>query len=316
MMPAGGRLPRSTAWATPHHQRLRPGQPADGGDRRQPPPPQLRLRLRPCTAWEQDADLGVSTIAYDPAGNKIGWTDPRPASAVLGYDAANRLTTETFSDGVVHTYAYDKVNNPVSMTDPTGVTSRTFSVRNELLSEKTPLPMGGSGTVTSAYDPASRRTLMAAPRAHRHLDPDLHLFLRQGQPPDAGGQRPGQVRHHHLRQRGAEADHRPVQRGQRQPGLRRGGQCAVDRQHRPGQRLQRDDLFLRLLQPAHRRGPQRRHGHHLDLRRLAATDQRVADQPQRRGAGGADLQQHLHLRPGRQPHPGDRRQRDAHHQHV
>ena len=65
---------------------------------------------------------------------------------------------------MVHTYAYDRVNSRTAMTDPTGNTTRSYSVRNQMLTEATPLPLGGgSRTVTSAFDAARRRNQMAAP---------------------------------------------------------------------------------------------------------------------------------------------------------
>jgi YD repeat-containing protein len=83
--------------------------------------------------------------------------DPRSMGASnIGYDANNRMTSETFTDGQSHGYAYDKVGNRLAMSDSTGITTHAYTYRNELQSVKVPL----NKTMTHTYDPAGRRTGM------------------------------------------------------------------------------------------------------------------------------------------------------------
>jgi YD repeat-containing protein len=71
----------------------------------------------------------------------------------MGYDANNRLTSESFTDGQSHGYGYDNVGNRLTMADSTGITTYTYTARNESQSVQVP----GGKIMTHTYDAAGRR---------------------------------------------------------------------------------------------------------------------------------------------------------------
>jgi YD repeat-containing protein len=106
---------------------------------------------------EYDADGGTRTMTYDGVGSLKSNIDPRNQGASnMGYDANNRLTGESFTDGTNHSYGYDNVGNRLTMGDSTGMTTFTYTARNEL--QTTQVPAGGM--MTHSYDAAGRRTNM------------------------------------------------------------------------------------------------------------------------------------------------------------
>jgi RHS repeat-associated protein len=143
-----------------------------------------------------DPDGRVTTYGYDPAGNPVTKADPGgscpswpityppslSASAkctVMGYDATNRLTSITYSDGQtpnVTSIGYDNVGRRTSMTDGTGpstwkwdslgrMTASTDGAGHalsyafaNLRDPATGVTYGPGHTLSRAYDDAGRMT--------------------------------------------------------------------------------------------------------------------------------------------------------------
>ncbi len=104
----------------------------------------------------------------DAVGNLLKKTDPggtctgTPVGCTTNsYDAANRITAITYSDGVTPnvSYAYDDVNRRTSMTDGTGTTTSTHDAGGRLTSQTN----GAGATVGYAYDTSSRMTSLTYP---------------------------------------------------------------------------------------------------------------------------------------------------------
>ena len=82
----------------------------------------------------------VTTVAYDLAGNRTGFTDANLQPTSFEYDAANHLTAVV--DPLTHrtTYAYDETGNLVSRTDAnTHLTTFAYNLAGRLITETRPL---------------------------------------------------------------------------------------------------------------------------------------------------------------------------------
>ena len=82
----------------------------------------------------------------------------------MSYDAAGRLIGELLLDGGLHTFSYDRAGNRTAMADPTGITTSTYSPRNETASVVTPDNL----EIGYLYDPVGDRQTM--------INPDDGLF--------------------------------------------------------------------------------------------------------------------------------------------
>ena len=97
--------------------------------------------------------------SYDGNGNLLTAIDRDSQLTTSTYDPLNRLSTRTFSDGSVVSYIWDGGNHLIQIQDSSaGTITRTFDGLDNMLSETT-----AQGTVTYAYDAASRRTSMVVP---------------------------------------------------------------------------------------------------------------------------------------------------------
>ncbi len=127
-----------------------------------------------------DANGHVSTYAYDGLGRVVSLTYPdstyqgysydaagnvttlrqRDGTTTIGfsYDALNRLSGKTPSDGGAVTYVYDNLGRLKSAATSSQTVSYSYDALGDQLTETEPL-----GTMTSGYDGAGRRTSLQWP---------------------------------------------------------------------------------------------------------------------------------------------------------
>lgn len=112
-------------------------------------------------SWPTTTPTLVTSTSYDADGNVTALVDPLTQTTTNGYDALNRLTSVTYSDGLTPsvTYDYDANGNRTSMTDGAGPSSYTFDEANRLISTTTP----GPKTVGYRYDLDGNRTKVIYP---------------------------------------------------------------------------------------------------------------------------------------------------------
>ncbi len=109
----------------------------------------------------------VTTHTYDGAGNLITTTDGS-GTTTYGYDAANRLTSASYSNTAsgytqphAVTYGYDADNNRTQMTDGTGTTTYAYDGLERLDSVTT----GAGNVVTYKYDANGNPTCVSYPNS-------------------------------------------------------------------------------------------------------------------------------------------------------
>jgi RHS repeat-associated protein len=112
-------------------------------------------------AWPTTTPTLVTATTYDANGNLSMLVDPLTATTTSGYDALNRRTSITYSDGVTPNvaYGYDANDNRTSMTDGTGASSYLYDEANRLTSATTP----GPKTIGYRYDLDGDRTKVIYP---------------------------------------------------------------------------------------------------------------------------------------------------------
>ena len=112
-------------------------------------------------AWPATSPALTNSFAYDGNGNPTTLTDPLGRTVTSGYDALDRLSSTTFSDGSTPnvTYAYDAHGHRSSMADGTGTTAYTCDELDRLLSVTTP----GPKTVAYRYDADGHRRKLIYP---------------------------------------------------------------------------------------------------------------------------------------------------------
>ena len=112
-------------------------------------------------SWPTTTPTLVTQSTYDLNGNRLTLLDPLGRTTTFGYDALNRLTSLTYSDGVTPTvsYTYDAHGNRTGMTDGVGSTSYTYDEQDRLLSVTSP----GPKTVGYRYDRDGNRTKVIYP---------------------------------------------------------------------------------------------------------------------------------------------------------
>ncbi len=128
-------------------------------------------QLQAC--WNQNAPNGSNTCTtmpplvtqttYDANSNRRTLVDAQTRTTTFDYDALNRLTTITYSDGQTPgvDYGYDANGNRSSMDDGTGQTTFSYDELDRLLSVAGP----GSQTVQYRYDPDGNRRKVIYPDA-------------------------------------------------------------------------------------------------------------------------------------------------------
>lgn len=110
-------------------------------------------------SWPSTATTLVTGFAYDGNGNRTSLIDPLGRTTNMGYDALNRLSGVTYSDGVTPnvTYVYDRDGARTSMTDGTGTTAYSYDELDRVLTIQIP----GPKTTSYRYDEnGNRRKLM------------------------------------------------------------------------------------------------------------------------------------------------------------
>jgi RHS repeat-associated protein len=114
-------------------------------------------------SWPATTPTLVTATSYDPDGNRLTAVDPLAQTTTNGYDALNRLTSISYSDGVTPnvTYGYDGNGNRTSMADGTGSSSYAYDEANRLTSTTTP----GPKTIGYRYDLDGDRTKVMYPDA-------------------------------------------------------------------------------------------------------------------------------------------------------
>ena len=106
--------------------------------------------------------LGRTTsYGYDKAGNPISLTNPGGQVTISSYDAANELTTISYSDGKTHsvTYTYDKDGQRLTMTDGTGQTTYSYNSLHQLIKSTD----GAGSAVAYGYDLKGQLTSLTYP---------------------------------------------------------------------------------------------------------------------------------------------------------
>jgi RHS repeat-associated protein len=112
-------------------------------------------------SWPATTPTLVTSTTYDAYGNVLTLLDPLGQTTTKGYDAMNRLTSISYSDGTTPsaTYGYDANGNRTSMSDGTGSSSYAYDEANRLTSTTTP----GPKTVGYRYDLDGNRTKVIYP---------------------------------------------------------------------------------------------------------------------------------------------------------
>jgi YD repeat-containing protein len=187
-------------------------------------PPYSRTSTASRKTSETNADGGVITTSYDPAGNVTLLLDPRSQGSTNTYDNANRLLTKAYTDGNLFTFTYDNIGNRLTSASSYGTYASTFTARNQLASLAEP----GGKSVTYTYDQAMRRTAMNS------YGEGLFTYVYDAaQPPDPSDQPQREHHHHDVRWAGAPGATGELQRRRDHPDLRRGRQYLADHQQRP-----------------------------------------------------------------------------------
>ena len=111
----------------------------------------------------------VTTIEYDPVGNRTAVTDANTNATAFEYDDANHLTVVRDALLQETTYDYDEVGNLIMRTDAnTHVTDYTYDLAGRLLTEQRPL----GRTWTYTYSPTGKVTKVIDPIAAATPDPN------------------------------------------------------------------------------------------------------------------------------------------------
>jgi YD repeat-containing protein len=100
--------------------------------------------------------LGVRSFTYDGFGRLKTVLSARGVTTTYGYDALDRLRSETHSDPTIPTisYDYDANGNLFHRTDGSGITTLVSDAANRLTSKAIP----GGPTLTYGYDPVGNLT--------------------------------------------------------------------------------------------------------------------------------------------------------------
>jgi RHS repeat-associated protein len=117
----------------------------------------------------EDPHIGTWHYTHDPKGNLIAETDPLGRVTRLLYDPLDRLLEKQHADGTRAVWAYDEggaaasaLGRLTSIGDPTGVLSFRHDAAGRVI--ETSRRIGGTTyTVTTAFDPQGRPTLMSLP---------------------------------------------------------------------------------------------------------------------------------------------------------
>jgi YD repeat-containing protein len=107
-------------------------------------------------SWPATTPTLTRTYVYDGDGNQVSLVDPLNQTTSFAYDALNRPTGVSYSDGQTPNvaYAYDADSNRTSMTDGAGTTTYVSDELGRLTGVTSP----GNVTVGSRYDLDGNRT--------------------------------------------------------------------------------------------------------------------------------------------------------------
>jgi RHS repeat-associated protein len=114
-------------------------------------------------SWPLITPTLTTTYAYDGNGNRTSLVDPLGQTTTFSFDALNRLTGISYSDGLTPnvSYTYDANGNRATMVDGTGTTSYSYDEMDRLQSVTSP----GPSTVGYRYDLDGNRTKLLYPDA-------------------------------------------------------------------------------------------------------------------------------------------------------
>ena len=105
-----------------------------------------------------DANGGVTTTAYDAAGDQVNLTDPDGNVTAMAYDVLGRMTSETDPLGDVTAYVYDPGDRLTSTTDALGqVRNVTYDALNRETGETWVVAGATTNTQAFTYDAANNQ---------------------------------------------------------------------------------------------------------------------------------------------------------------
>ena len=180
-------------------------------------------------------NTSVASYQYNANGWLTNRSTPAKGWSLYGYDHVGNLLSITYQFPHL-TFQYDKLNRPTNMVDAVGSTSYAYDGVGQVLSEDGPWP---SDTVTytdldqlrlglSVQSPSGTAWSQTygydgdPPPGVRHFaGRRLQLRLRPGLPPPGARAHVAQLqlRHQHLRRRGAAAEHHAPDPAIRRPGF-------------------------------------------------------------------------------------------------
>ena len=108
-----------------------------------------------------DPDGGVTSYAYDAAGNQVSLTEPDGVVVTSAYSPLNKVTSISYSGSSAHSvdYSYDANGAPTGMVDASGTSSYTYDPFGELTAQTN----GAGKTIDYAYNSLGEQTSITYP---------------------------------------------------------------------------------------------------------------------------------------------------------
>jgi RHS repeat-associated protein len=115
------------------------------------------------SAAASGADTRTYSLGYDSAGRLASVTDPAGHATGVGYDAADRITSEALQDARQILYGYDPSGNLTSLTPPGRPAHKLAYTSSDQLASYTPPDLGTPGATSFTYDADKQLTKVALP---------------------------------------------------------------------------------------------------------------------------------------------------------